>query len=120
MVPSIVRCVAVRHAFRREIARRERRDDQWKRIKELLPSKASDPGRTAIDNRKFVDAVLWIARSGAHWFPVWDVTVFTENRDRVLEGVVAMAFFEQVEAQAWTQHLLSDEHFTVDGTLGEA
>ena len=49
------------------MARRELRDDQWKRIKELLPGKASDPGRTATDNRKFVDAVLWIARTGAHW-----------------------------------------------------
>ena len=49
------------------MARRELRDDQWKRIKELLPGKASDPGRTATDNRTFVDAVLWIARTGAHW-----------------------------------------------------
>lgn len=52
--------------------------------------------------------------------PVWDVTVFTKNRDRLLEGEVAMAFFEQVLAQAKAQRLLSDEHFTVDGTLIEA
>ncbi|MFO0699651.1 MAG: IS5 family transposase [Nitrospira sp.] len=52
--------------------------------------------------------------------PVWDVTVFTKNRDRLLEGEVATAFFKQVLAQARAQRLLSDEHFTVDGTLIEA
>ena len=52
--------------------------------------------------------------------PVWDVTVFTKNRDRLLEGEVAQAFFEAVLAQARASHLLSDEHFTVDGTLIEA
>jgi len=51
---------------------------------------------------------------------VWDVTVFTKNRDRLLEGEVAQAFFEQVLAQARGAQLLSDEHFTVDGTLIEA
>lgn len=52
--------------------------------------------------------------------PVWDVTVFTKNRDRLLEGELATAFFKQVLAQAKAQRLLSDEHFTVDGTLIEA
>ena len=51
---------------------------------------------------------------------VWDVTVFTKNRDRLLEGDVAQAFFDQVLAQAREGHLLSDDHFTVDGTLIEA
>lgn len=52
--------------------------------------------------------------------PVWDVTVFTKNRDRLLAGQIATAFFDQVLAQAKAQRLLSDEHFTVDGTLIEA
>jgi len=52
--------------------------------------------------------------------PVWDVTVFTKNRDRTLAGAVASAFFEQVLAQAKAHRLPSDEHFTVDGTLIEA
>lgn len=52
--------------------------------------------------------------------PVWDVTVFTKNRDRLLQGEVARAFFEQVLAQAREAKLLSGEHFTVDGTLIEA
>jgi len=52
--------------------------------------------------------------------PVWDPTVFTKNRDRLLEGDVAEAFFELVLEQARRQQLLSKEHFTVDGTLIEA
>jgi transposase len=43
------------------------RSDQWERIGPLLPGKASDPGATAKDNRLFVEAVLWIARTGAPW-----------------------------------------------------
>jgi transposase len=51
---------------------------------------------------------------------VWDVTVFTKNRERLLEGEIAGVFFDAVLAQAEEQKLLSDEHFTVDGTLIEA
>ena len=40
---------------------------QWKRLERLLPGKAGDPGRTAADNRLFVNGVLWVLRSGAHW-----------------------------------------------------
>jgi transposase len=43
------------------------RDDQWERIQNWLPGKSSDPGRTAADNRLFVEAVLWALRSGAPW-----------------------------------------------------
>jgi transposase len=52
--------------------------------------------------------------------PLWDVTVFTKNRDRLLKGQVAEAFFAAVLAQARQRGLLSNEHFTVDGTLIEA
>ncbi len=51
---------------------------------------------------------------------VWDVTVFTKNRERLLEGEIAEKFFQQVLEPAKQQGLLSDEHFTVDGTLIEA
>src|SRR5580700_435840 len=51
---------------------------------------------------------------------IWDVTVFTKNRQRLLAGDVADAFFEEVLQQARERSLLSDEHFTVDGTLLEA
>jgi transposase len=40
---------------------------QWKRIEPLLPGKVGDPGRSAADNRLFVNGVLWVLRSGAHW-----------------------------------------------------
>ena len=52
--------------------------------------------------------------------PIWDVTVFTKNRERLLEGDIAQAFFDQVLGLARAHALLSDEHFTVDGTLLEA
>jgi transposase len=52
--------------------------------------------------------------------PIWDPTVFTKNRERLLAGDVARAFLEQVIAEARAQHLLSNEHFSVDGTLIEA
>lgn len=52
--------------------------------------------------------------------PVWDVTVFTKNRNRLLEGDVAREFLAEVVAQAQAKGLTSDEHFTVDGTLIEA
>ena len=48
---------------------------------------------------------------------IWDVTVFTKNRERLLDGDIAEAFFEAVLQQARERSLLSDEHFTVDGTL---
>ena len=43
------------------------RDDQFERIAALLPGKVTDPGRTAANNRQFVEAVLWIARTGSPW-----------------------------------------------------
>jgi putative transposase len=43
------------------------RDDQWERIQDLLPGKVGDPGVTGKDNRLFVEAVLWIARTGSPW-----------------------------------------------------
>ncbi len=52
--------------------------------------------------------------------PIWDVTVFTKNRERLLRGEVAQRFFAAVLAQARERALLSDEHFSVDGTLVEA
>src|SRR5262245_5125967 len=42
-------------------------DEQWERIKDLLPGRPGTPGRPAEDNRLFVDAVLWIGKTGAPW-----------------------------------------------------
>jgi transposase len=52
--------------------------------------------------------------------PIWDHSTFSKNRDRLLAGDIADAFFDAVLAEARAQRLLSDEHFTVDGTLLEA
>ena len=43
------------------------RDNQWERIKDLLPGKSIDSGVTVADNRLFLEAVLWIARTGSPW-----------------------------------------------------
>ena len=51
---------------------------------------------------------------------VWVPTTCTKNRDRLIEGDIARAFFEEVVAQARGRHLLSAEHFTIDGTLLDA
>ena len=113
---------------------------------ELLPpfdQLHSHTGRPSIAPEKFLQAlllrVLYTIRSEQllmeqldykvlfRWFvglnmddPVWDATVFSKNRERLLKGEVAQAFFEQVLKLARQQDLLSDEHFTVDGTLIEA
>src|SRR3984893_5092264 len=52
--------------------------------------------------------------------PIWSPTTFSKNRDRLLESDIASAFFDAVIGQAREASLLSDEHFTVDGTLLEA
>lgn len=51
---------------------------------------------------------------------IWDTTVFTKNRDRMLKSEVARLFFQAVVEEARLMGLLSDEHFSVDGTLIEA
>ena len=52
--------------------------------------------------------------------PIWSPTTFSKNRDRLLQSDIAAAVLDAVVAQARTADLLSDEHFTVDGTLLEA
>ena len=52
--------------------------------------------------------------------PVWDVTVFTKNRERLIDGAVSQQLLEAVLVEAREHDLLSEEHFTVDGTLIQA
>ncbi len=52
--------------------------------------------------------------------PVWDVTVFTKNRERLIGGAVSQRLLESVLVEAGEKQLLSEEHFTVDGTLIQA
>jgi transposase len=49
------------------VKRYELSDAQWRRIEDLLPGKLRVHGRTGFDNRLFVNGVLWVLRSGAHW-----------------------------------------------------
>lgn len=84
------------------------RDDQWARIEPLLPGKATDRGVTA-DNRRFVEAVLWLLRTGAPWrdlppeFGRWHSVYMRFARwrkngvwDRLLEAVREEADLEEV------------------------
>ena len=90
-------------------------DEQWKRVAPLLPGKAGDLERTGADNRVFLEAVLWIARTGAPWrdlpdsFGNWN-SVF--QRFRRWAG---KAVFERV-----FERLSGDpdfEYATIDGTI---
>src|ERR1700761_8351804 len=61
----------------------------------------------------------WFAGLNMHE-PIWVPSVFSKNRDRLMEGDIAQRFFDQVLRQAEGAGLTSDEHFSVDGTLIEA
>ena len=90
-------------------------DEQWERLAPHLPGKKGDPGRTAADNRLFLEAVLWIARAGTPWrdlpeaFGNWNST-FQRFRRWAVKGVFERLF-----------ELLSDdldfEYALIDGTL---
>jgi transposase len=103
----------------------------------------SDIGRPSIPPEKLLRAlllqVLYTIRSERllleqldynllfRWFvglnaddPVWDPTVFSKNRDRLVNSDIAALFFQAVLAEAKARDVVSDEHFTVDGTLLEA
>lgn len=66
--------------------RHELSDEQWQLISPHLPGQKKDPGRTADDNRMFVNAVLWIAKTGAPWrdlperFGNWNSVFVRYNR----------------------------------------
>src|SRR3546814_10480057 len=52
---------------RRALSRRMLTDAQWERIAGYLPGREGTPGRSGVDNRMFVDAILWMAGTAAHW-----------------------------------------------------
>ena len=118
-------------------------DEALKNMSERFDQMYAKTGRPSIPPEKLLRAqliqMLYSVRSERllmeeidysmlyRWFvgmnldePVWDVTVFTKNRNRLLEGDVAREFLAEVVEQAQAQGLTSDEHFTVDGTLIEA
>ena len=95
--------------------RRVLRDDQWERIAPLVPGKVEDAGRSGADNRRFVEAVLWIVRVGAPWrdlpeaFGNWN-SVFQRFR-RWARGGVFDRIFEALSDDA------DFEYVIVDGTI---
>lgn len=90
-------------------------DKQWKRVAPLLPGKVGDPGRSGEDNRRFLEAVLWIARTGSPWrdlpaeFGKWN-SVFKRFRRWTVNGVFA-AIFTTLSADP------DFEYAIVDGTI---
>lgn len=91
------------------MVRKVLRNDQWERIEGMLPGKVTDCGVTGKDNRLFVEAVLWIARTGAPWrdlpevFGSWNSTYKRFSRwsnagiwQRVFEVLAKDADFEQI------------------------
>jgi transposase len=55
-------------------------DEQWSRIEFILPGRECHPGRTASDNRAFVEAVLYVARTGIPWRDLPDSASSVESR----------------------------------------
>ena len=90
-------------------------DVQWERIAPLLPGKKGDPGRSGENNRRFVEGVLWVVRTGAPWrdlpdcFGKW-FSVWKRFRRWALKGVFERLF-----------QALSDEpdfeYALIDGTI---
>lgn len=89
--------------------RRELSDRSWGLVAPHLPGKASDPGRSGRDNRLFVEAIFWLARSGAHWrvlpaeFGKWNSVYQRFNRwcrdgvwDRLFKALADQPDFEYV------------------------
>src|ERR1700729_1748523 len=112
-------------------------------LSQLFANMYSPIGRRSIPPEKLLRAlllqVLYTVRSERllmeqleynllfRWFvglnmdeAVWVPTVFSKNRDRLMEGDVAQKFFDRILEQAEAANLTSDEHFSVDGTLIEA
>ena len=90
-------------------------DSQWERVAPLLPGKDGDRGRSARDNREFLEAVLWIARTGAPWrdlpneFGLWN-SAFRHFRRWARKGVFERVF-KALSADSDFEYVL------IDGTI---
>jgi putative transposase len=85
------------------------KDHQWERMAPHLPGKANDPGRTGADNRLFMEAILWLARTGSPWrdlpaiFGNWNSAFVRFSRwskdgvwDRLFAAMIEQPDFEYV------------------------
>jgi transposase len=94
------------------MARHELTEPQWRSIRDLLPGKAGDPGKTAKDNRLFVNAVLWRGKTGAPWrdlperFGKWN-SVF-QRFNRWSRRGVWLQIFQALRGALPAEHLLLD------------
>jgi transposase len=94
------------------LIRRELTDAQWARIERLVPGKEGDKGRHGEDNRLFVDAVLWIARTGAPWrdlpaeFGIWN-SVFQRFRRWAKKGRWE-SLFKELSVDSDCEYLIID------------
>jgi len=90
-------------------------DERWERIAPLVPGKEGDPGRSGEDNRRFVEGVLWIMRTGAPWrdlplhFGKWG-SVWKRFRRWAVKGVFER-IFDELSADPDFEYAL------VDGTI---
>ncbi len=88
------------------------KDHQWELVKDLLPGKASDRGVTAKDNRLFLEAVLWVARTGAPWrdlpehFGKWNSVYMRYNR--WCEKGLWTTIFEALSTDADFEYIMVD------------
>jgi len=124
-------------------ALRPRVDTILKRLSPRFDAMYAEGGRPSIAPEKLLRALVLQCLYTVHserllmeeldynllfrWFvglnmddPIWDATVFSKNRERMMAGDVARAFFAEVGKLAQDEGLMSDEHFTVGGTLSEA
>jgi putative transposase len=94
------------------VKRYELSDAQWLRIAEMLPGKPGDPGRHGVDNRLFVNAVLWVLRSGARWsdlperYGIWKTV--HKRFSRWAKAKVWERVFESLTGDADNQYLMLD------------
>jgi transposase len=118
-------------------------DEALPRLESLFDAIYSDTGKAAVAPERLIRAsllpVLYTLRSERQWVepiqyrrlfrwfvgreldqPVWHHSTFSKNRERLLDNAVLPELFRAVLAMARQRHLLSDEHFSIDGTLIEA
>ncbi len=91
------------------------KDEQWERVAPLLPGKAGDPGRTGSDNRLFLEAVLWMVRTGAPWRDLPEMFGNWNSVFRRFRRWAQTSIFEQL-----FQALSGDpdfEYALIDGTI---
>lgn len=100
------------------VRRYELSERQWARIAELLPGKASDPGRTAADNRRFVNGVLWVLRSGARWSDLPERYGRWKSVHKRFTRWAAKGVWEQVFASLTRDR--DNEHLMIDSSIVRA